>query len=300
MKLSNISITISETDLLDILKRALISKNVLIEDIEINKSIIIKNIRYRIFKNINLDFKILKVLENKIYVEINKLSFKCMSIPKTFLDIFTKFIPIEFVKENKKNRCIFIFDLNEHIKNFNTQFFIRKICTNSGFINIVVDEIFIKNNTNKLKQKGRGGLFLRLTQTILKLSGDDIMSFIRDFIRTDSVMISGIDVSQAVYLKGIIVNSFEIGDVSINIKDLKENLLYVQLKIINSIFPGVNIEHIPIKIFVKDILKSLNNLNLDLDINSVRFIDDCIEVKINNLNLDMKKLPSNSNNIFLK
>lgn len=300
MKLSNISITISETDLLDILKRALISKNVLIEDIEINKSIIIKNIRYRIFKNINLDFKILKVLENKIYVEINKLSFKCMSIPKTFLDIFTKFIPIEFVKENNKNRCIFIFDLNEHIKNFNTQFFIRKIYTNSGFINIVVDEIFIKNNTNKLKQKGRGGLFLRLTQTILKLSGDDIMSFIRDFIRTDSVMISGIDVSQAVYLKGIIVNSFEIGDVSINIKDLKENLLYVQLKIINSIFPGVNIEHIPIKIFVKDILKSLNNLNLDLDINSVRFIDDCIEVKINNLNLDMKKLPSNSNNIFLK
>ena len=141
---------------------------------------------------------------------------------------------------------------------------------------------------------------MRLTQTILKLSGDDIMSFIRDFIRTDSVMISGIDVSQAVYLKGIIVNSFEIGDVSINIKDLKENLLYVQLKIINSIFPGVNIEHIPIKIFVKDILKSLNNLNLDLDINSVRFIDDCIEVKINNLNLDMKKLPSNSNNIFLK
>lgn len=300
MKLSNISITISETDLLDILERALISKNVLIEDIKINKSIIVKNIRYRIFKNINLDFKILKVLENKIYVEINKLSFKCMSIPKTFLDIFTKFIPIEFVKENKKNRCIFIFDLNEYIKNFNTQFFIRKICTNSGFINIVADEIFIKNNTNKLKQKGRGGLFLRLTQTILKLSGDDIMSFIRDFIRTDSVMISGIDVSQAVYLKGIIVNSFEIGDVSINIKDLKENLLYVQLKIINSIFPGVNIEHIPIKIFVKDILKSLNNLNLDLDINSVRFIDDCIEVKINNLNLDMKKLPSNSNNIFLK
>ena len=300
MKLSNISITISETDLLDILKRALTSKNVLIEDIKINKSIIIKNIRYRIFKNINLDFKILKVLENKIYVEINKLSFKCMSIPKTFLDIFIKFIPIEFVKENRKNRYIFIFDLNEHIKNFNTQFFIRKICTNSGFINIVADEIFIKNNTNKLKQKGRGGLFLRLTQTILKLSGDDIMSFIRDFIRTDSVMISGIDVSQAVYLKGIIVNSFEIGDVSINIKDLKKNLLYVQLKIINSIFPGVNIEHIPIKIFVKDILKSLNNLNLDLDINSVRFIDDCIEVKINNLNLDMKKLPSNSNNIFLK
>src|SRR5699024_2104974 len=152
----------------------------------------------------------------------------------------------------------------------------------------------------KLKQKGRGGLFLRLTQTILKLSGDDIMSFIRDFIRTDSVMISGIDVSQAVYLKGIIVNSFEIGDVSINIKDLKENLLYVQLKIINSSFTGVNIEHITIKIFVKDILKSLNNLNLDLDINSVIFIDDCIEVKINNLNLDMKKLPSNSNNIFLK
>ena len=33
MKLSNISITISETDLLDILKRALTSKNVLIEDI---------------------------------------------------------------------------------------------------------------------------------------------------------------------------------------------------------------------------------------------------------------------------
>lgn len=300
MKLSNISITISETDLLDILKHALIIKNVLIEDIKINKSIIIKNIRYRIFKNINLDFKILKVLENKIYVEINKLSFKCMSIPRKFLDIVNKFIPIDFVKENKKNRCIFIFDLNEYIKNFNTQFFIRKICTNSGFINIVADEIFIKNNTNKLKQKGRGGLFLRLTQTILKLSGDDIMSFIRDFIRTDRVMISGIDISQAVYLKGIIVNSFEIGDVSINIKDLKENLLYVQLKIINSIFPGVNIEHIPIKIFVKDILKSLNNLNLDLDINSVRFIDDCIEVKINNLNLDMKKLPSNSNNIFLK
>lgn len=300
MKLSNISITISETDLLDILKRALINKNILIQDIKINKSIVIKNIRYRIFKNINLDFKILKVLENKIYVEINKLSFKKVSIPKTFLDIFTKFIPIKFVKENRKNRCIFIFDLNEYIKNFNSQFFIRKIFVNNSFINIVADEIFIKNNTNKLKQKGRGGLFLRLTQTILKLSGDDIMSFIRDFIRTDSVMISGIDVSQAVYLKGIIVNSFEIGDVSINIKDLKENLLYVQLKIINSIFPGVNIEHIPIKIFVKDILKSLNNLNLDLDINSVRFIDDCVEVKINNLNLDMKKLPLNSNNIFLK
>ena len=65
-------------------------------------------------------------------------------------------------------------------------------------------------------------------------------------------------------------------------------------------FPGINIEHVPIKIFVKDLLKAFGNLDLDLDINNVRFIDDCIEIRINNFNLDMRKLSSGGSNVFLK
>ncbi len=141
---------------------------------------------------------------------------------------------------------------------------------------------------------------MKLTQTILRLSGDDIMSFVRDFVKSGNFMISGIDVSQAIYLKGIIIGSFELGDVSLNIKDLRENLLYIQVKIINCVFPGINIEHVPIKIFVKDLLKAFGNLDLDLDINNVRFIDDCIEIRINNFNLDMRKLSSGGSNVFLK
>ena len=76
--------------------------------------------------------------------------------------------------------------------------------------------------------------------------------------------------------------------------------MYVQVKIINSVFPGVNIEHIPIKFFVKDLLRSFNNLNLDLDVNSVKFIDNCIEVRVNNFSIDVKQLSSGNTGGFLK
>lgn len=300
MRLSNIFIKINEQDLLKNLNYILNDKNILIEDIKINHSIYIKNIKYRLFKGFNIDFNIFKVLENKIYIEIKKIGFKYFHIPKIILDIFICSIFGNVERENKKNKYMLVFNLNNYLSKMNSEILIKNIWTYNGFININLSDILVKNNIKKIDSKNRRGLFLRLTQTTLRLSGEDIMSFIRDFLRTDSVIISGIDVSQAVYLKGIIINSFEVGDISINIKDLRENLLYVQLKIINCIFPGINIEHIPIKIFVKDLLRAFNNLNLDLDISSVRFIDDCIEVKINNLNLDMKKLSSNSGNAFLK
>lgn len=300
MRLSNIFIKINEKDLLENLNYILNDKNILIEDIKINHGIRIKNIKYKLFKGFNIDFNIFKVSENKIYIEVKKVGFKYFYIPKVILDIFICSMFGKVEKENKKNKCVFIFDLNEHMKKINSQISIKNIWIDSGFININLSDISFKNNIKKVESKNKGGLFLRLTQTTLRLSGEDIMSFIKDFVKTESVIISGIDISQAVYLKGIIINSFEVGDISVNIKDLRENLLYVQLKIINCIIPGVNIEHIPIKIFVKDLLRAFNNLNLDLDISSVRFIDDCIEVKINNLNLDMKKLSSGSSNVFLK
>lgn len=300
MRLSNIFIKINERDLLENLNHILNDKNILIEDVKINQGISIKNIKYKLFRNINIDFDISRVTKNKLYIEIKKIGFKYFYIPKSILDIFVRSIFGNLSKENSKNKYILIFDLNKHMKKINLKFLIKKIYTDNGSININLSNISFKNNIKKIGNKNGGGFFLRLTQTTLRLSGEDIMSFIRDFVKTDSVIISGIDISQAIYLKGIIINSFEVGDISVNIKDLRENLLYVQLKIINCILPGVNIEHIPIKIFVKDLLRAFNNLNLDLDVSSVRFIDDCIEVKINNLNLDMKKLSPNSNNVFLK
>ncbi len=301
MKVSNISISISDGELLEILQYYFKSKNINIKSIEMYKNIVIKNIKYKIFNNITLSLKFQKVLDNKIYMEINKLSLRGMTIPKYLIELIIKFVPIKILKQERVgNKIIFIIDVNKYIENLNVKFILNKILISDGHINLNLNNIFINKSKNTLKLKHGGGLFLKLTQTTLILSGDDIMSFIKDFVKMDSFSIFGVDVSQAIYLKGIIINSFEVGDVSVNIKDLRENLLYVQLKIINSVFPGVNIEHIPIKIFVKDLIKSFNNLNMDLDVNSVKFIDDCIEVKINNFKFDMKSLPSNSNNIFLK
>ena len=301
MKVSNISISISDGELLEILQYYFKCKNINIKSIEMYKNIVIKNIKYKIFNNITLSLKFQKVLDNKIYMEINKLSLRGMTIPKYLIELIIKFVPIKILKQERVgNKIIFIIDVNKYIENLNVKFILNKILISDGHINLNLNNIFINKSKNTLKLKHGGGLFLKLTQTTLILSGDDIMSFIKDFVKMDSFSIFGVDVSQAIYLKGIIINSFEVGDVSVNIKDLRENLLYVQLKIINSVFPGVNIEHIPIKIFVKDLIKSFNNLNMDLDVNSVKFIDDCIEVKINNFKFDMKSLPSNSNNIFLK
>lgn len=300
MKLTNISIIINELDLLEILTYFFITKGILIEEIKINKAIAFKHISYKIFKNINLIINILKVKDNKITVEINKICFKKLCIPKSFLEIVMKFFPLKLTRVYEKGKFIFIVDLNEYIKNQNIDFKISKVKLCDGYIHIVAENIFVKSTTNKVKQKNKGGVFLKLTQTTLKLSGDDIMSFIKDFIKTDSFSISGIDISQAIYIKNILIGSFEVGDVSINIKDLKENLLYVQVKIINSVFPGVNIEHIPIKFFVKDLLRSFNNLNLDLDVNSVKFIDNCIEVRVNNFSIDVKQLSSGNTGRFLK
>ncbi len=300
MKLTNISIIINELDLLEILTYFFITKGILIEEIKINKAIAFKHISYKIFKNINLIINILKVKDNKITVEINKICFKKLCIPKSFLEIVMKFFPLKLTRVYEKGKFIFIVDLNEYIKNQNIDFKISKVKLCDGYINIVAENIFVKSTTNKVKQKNKGGVFLKLTQTTLKLSGDDIMSFIKDFIKTDSFSISGIDISQAIYIKNILIGSFEVGDVSVNIKDLKENLLYVQVKIINSVFPGVNIEHIPIKFFVKDLLRSFNNLNLDLDVNSVKFIDNCIEVRVNNFSIDVKQLSSGNTGGFLK
>ena len=289
MKVSNISISISDGELLEILQYYFKSKNINIKSIEMYKNIVIKNIKYKIFNNITLSLKFQKVLDNKIYMEINKLSLRGMTIPKYLIELIIKFVPIKILKQERVgNKIIFIIDVNKYIENLNVKFILNKILISDGHINLNLNNIFINKSKNTLKLKHGGGLFLKLTQTTLILSGDDIMSFIKDFVKMDSFSIFGVDVSQAIYLKGIIINSFEVGDVSVNIKDLRENLLYVQLKIINSVFPGVNIEHIPIKIFVKDLIKSFNNLNMDLDVNSVKFIDDCIEVKINNFKFDMK------------
>ncbi len=300
MKIRSISIKVSEDELLYIFRKFLGSRNIFIEDIKIDKGLSIKNICYGIIRNINLNIGVHKVLGNKIYLKINKMSFRRFTIPKGIANIFLRFISVNFEKQNKKGRILIIINLDSYIKSTNVRFLLTKLYLEKGFINIIVENVDVESKSNKLKSYRGGRLFLKLTQTTLKLSGEDIMSFVKDFIRTDKVMISGIDVSQAVYIKGIIVNSFDVGDVSVNIKDMKENLLYIQLKIINSVFPGVNIEHIPVKIFVKDVLRSFNNLNLDLDIGNVRFVDDCIEVRINNLNFDMKKLSPNSGNIFLK
>ncbi len=300
MKIRSISIKVSEDELLYIFRKFLGSRNIFIEDIKIDKGLSIKNICYGIIRNINLNIGVHKVLGNKIYLKINKISFRRFTIPKGIANIFLRFISVNFEKQNKKGRILIIINLDSYIKSTNVRFLLTKLYLEKGFINIIVENVDVESKSNKLKSYRGGRLFLKLTQTTLKLSGEDIMSFVKDFIRTDKVMISGIDVSQAVYIKGIIVNSFDVGDVSVNIKDMKENLLYIQLKIINSVFPGVNIEHIPVKIFVKDVLRSFNNLNLDLDIGNVRFVDDCIEVRINNLNFDMKKLSPNSGNIFLK
>lgn len=301
MKISDISISISDGELLKILQYYLKSKNINIKSIEMHQDIVIKNIKYKIFKNITLNLKFKKVFQNKIYVEMNKVSLKGMTIPKYLIEFIMKFIPIKILKQERiNNKIIFIIDVNKYIENLNTKFILNKIDVRNRCVNVNLNNILINKVGNTLKSKHGGGLFLKLTQTTLRLSGDDIMSFIKDFVKMDNFSIFGVDVSQAIYLKGIIVNSFEVGDVSVNIKDLRENLLYVQLKIINSVLPGVNIEHIPIKIFVKDLIKSFNNLNMDFDVNSVKFIDDCIEVKINNFKFDMKSLPSNSNNIFLK
>ncbi len=301
MKISNISISISDMELLEILKRYLKNKNINLKNVEISENITIKNIRYKIFRNITLKLNIVKVISNRVYLEMNKISLKGMTIPKYIIELIMKFASSKIIKEVRDdNKIVFIIDINQYIENSNIKFIINKFVINNGHIYMNFSDIFINNKTNNLKPKSKGGFFLKLTQTTLRLSGEDIMSFIKDFVKSNNFSIFGVDVSQAIYLKGLIINSFEVGDVSVNIKDLKENLLYVQIKIINSIVPGVNIEHIPIKIFVKDLIKSFANLNMDLDINSVRFIDDCIEVKINNFNFDMKSLPSGSNNIFLK
>lgn len=300
MNIRNISIKVSEEELFCILKKFLASRNIFIKDIKIHKIISVKNICYGIIRDINFDFSIHKIVKNTVYLEINKITFKGLSIPKKIIDIFLKFTSIDVERKNKIRKFLILINLESYMKNLNTKFSLQKINLEKGFANIFLTDISIENKSKKLKQYNKGGISLKLTQTTLKLSGEDIMSFVKDFIKTDKVILSGVDVSQAIYLKGIIINSFDLGDVSINIKDMKENLLYVQLKIINSIFPGVNIEHIPMKIFVKDILKSFTNLNLDLDVGSVKFIDECIEVKINNLNFDMKRLSTSSGNIFLR
>ena len=300
MRVSNISITISDKDLVEIFNGFLYRKNIFVEEIKINKSIILKNIRYKKFKDISIYLDVLGVENNKIYIKLTKVRYKYISIPEKIKNIIFKIISSKFANENIFSNSMVVIDLSKYMKNSKFQFVINKVLFSNERINIYCENIFFKNNINKIKTKKKEGINLKLTQTTLKLSGEDIMSFVRDFVKTDSFIISGIDVSQALYLKGIIINSFDLGDVSINIKDLKGNLLYVQIKIINSIFPGINIEHIPIKVSIKDVLRSFNNLNLDFDINSVRFIDDCIEVKVNNFNLDMRKLPSSTNNVFLK
>ena len=300
MRISNMFITTKEKDLLDIFNRFLNGKNIFIEEIKINKSIIIKNIRFKKFKDISIILDLLKVVENKIYIKLSKIRFKHIYIPNKIINLIFKIFISKFAHENILNNNILIIDLTKYVRKSNMEFKLNNISINKESINIYLENIFVKNNTNKIKIKNKEGIYLRLTQTTLKLSGEDIMSFVRDFVKTDKFIISGIDVSQALYLKGIIINSFDFGDVSINIKDLSGNLLHLNIKIINSLFPGVNIEHIPIKISVKELLKAFNNLNLDFDINSVKFIDGCIEVKVNNFSLDMRKLPNSSNNVFLK
>lgn len=301
MKISNISISVGDVELLEILKGYLNSKNINFKSVEICESIIIKNIKYKIFRNITLKLNIIKVVSNKIYLEMNKISLKGMTIPKYIVELIMKFTSVKVLKEVRNdNKIVFIIDINEYIENSNIKFNINKLSINHGCIDANFSNIFINKVTNNLKPSNKGGFFLKLTQTTLRLSGEDIMSFIKDFVKSNNFSIFGVDISQAIYVKGLIISSFEVGDVSVNIKDLKENLLYVQIKIINPIFPGINIEHIPIKIYVKDLIRSFTNLNMDLDINGIRFIDDCIEVKINNFNFDMKSLSSGSSNIFLK
>lgn len=300
MKLTNISILLSEGDLTNVLIKFLASRKIYFKEIKIADEVQIKNISYKIFRNLNLYFKILKVCNNKIHIKITKISFNGICIPKSIIDIFIKIFPINIISENKLNKHTFEIDLNNLIKHSNFSFDLKNIVTKNGFIHIISKDINIKISPKNKNSNKNGGIFLKLTQTILRLSGDDIMSFVRDFVKNGNFSISGIDVSQAIYLKGIIIGSFDVGDISLNIKELRENLLYIQVKMINCVFPGVNIEHIPIKIFVKDLLKAFGNLDLDLDVSSVRFIDDCIEVRINNLNLDVKKLSTGGSNVFLK
>lgn len=300
MRITNVSILCSEVDLIEILKQFLLNRNVFIKEIKINDGIQIRNISYKILKNINIALNITKVIDNKIYIKISKLNVNGICIPKYVLDFLIRFVPTDIVEENKNDKHGFVINLNNLMRESNFGFKLRNISLKEGFAQVIVDNINVKFKQKKFVSKNKGGLRLKLTQTTLRLSGEDIMSFVRDFVKNGNFMISGIDISQAIYLKGIIISSFEVGDVSLNIKDLKENLIYVQVKIINCLFPGVNIEHIPIKIFVKDLLSVFGDLNLDLDVNGVRFIDDCIEVRINNFNLDMKKLSSGRNNVFLK
>lgn len=300
MKLTDISILVNERDLTDILMRFVANKNISIKEIKITDEIQIKNISYKIFRNLSVHLKIHGVYNNKIQIRITKISFKGIYIPKSIVDIFIRFFHTDLIDENKLDKHTFVIDLNNLMKNSNLRFNLKNIVVKKRFIHIISKDINININSKNKNLNKNGGIFLKLTQTILRLSGDDIMSFVRDFVKSGNFMISGIDVSQAIYLKGIIIGSFELGDVSLNIKDLRENLLYIQVKIINCVFPGINIEHVPIKIFVKDLLKAFGNLDLDLDINNVRFIDDCIEIRINNFNLDMRKLSSGGSNVFLK
>lgn len=300
MRITNISIDINEIDLLNTLNRFLIRRNIFLKSIEMNEGIHLRNISYKIFKNLNVCLRVTKIRNNNVYIKIEKLNLGILHIPKYIIDIVLKYFPNDILSENKKDKHSFIFNIDNSLKDSKFYFKLNKLIVNNGFIHIDARDIRVNHRTKRVNSLNRGGVFLRLTQTTLRFSGEDIMSFVRDFVKTGNFMISGIDVSQAVYIKGIIINSFEVGDVSINIKDLRENLLYVQVKIINSLLPGVNIEHIPIKIFVKDLLSMFSNLNLDLDLSSVRFIDDCIEVKINNLNLDMKGISSGSGKAFLK
>lgn len=300
MRITNVSIDINEIDLLNTLNRFLMKKGIFLKSIEMNEGIHLRNISYKIFKNLNICLKVTRIINNKVYIKIGKLNLGRIYIPKYIIDIIVKFLPSNIIYENKKDKHSFIVNVDKIIENSTVYFNLNKILINNGVIRIDVRDIGINLKNRGFNSLNGGGVFLRLTQTTLRFSGEDIMSFVHDFVKAGNFIISGIDVSQAIYLKGIIVNSFEIGDVAINIKDLRENLIYIQIKIINSIIPGVNIEHIPIKIFVKDLLSMFSNLNLDLDLNSVRFIDDCIEVKINNFTLDMKSLSSGGGKAFLK
>lgn len=302
MIVSNIFITVTQKELEEVINNFLNRKNILVEEIKINKSIVFKNIKYKKFKDITITLDILKIVNNKIYFKLTKVKLKHLNIPEKIKNIILKIIVSKFDKNNINilEQGVIVVDLENLLKNSNVKFVLKKILLKNQYMEIYSEKIFIKNNLNNEVKKNKEDMNLKLTQTTLRLSGDDIMSFVKDFVKTDSFSISGIDVSQAIYVKGIIINSFDLGDVSINIKDLNGNLLYVQIKIINPIFPGVNLEHIPIKINVKELLNSFNNLNLDLDISNVKFIDGCIEVKINNFNLDIKKLSSSNSNVFLK
>ncbi len=300
MKVTNISINISELDLSCMLNRFLVSRSISVKGISITEEFQIRNISYKIFKNISLYFVITGISDNKLRIRINKVKFSGLYIPKYIVDLILKIFKNDMISEDKTYKNSFILDISKELNKDKFDFKIEKVIGKNGFIHIDLNDIYFNPNNKKFNNKNRSDVFLKLTQTTLRLSGDDLMSFIRDFVKSGNFMISGIDISQAVYLKGIVVNSFEVGDVSINIKDLKENLIYIQVKIINSLVPGVNIEHIPIKIFVKDLLSMFSSLNLDLDVNSVRFIDNCIEVKINNFNLDMRSLSSGGGKGFLK